>query len=269
MRNLNKIQYIKPNIGHFPNLSPIINHGFSWGANAKNMSFKYGKNSEVRENIKEFLKKLEMGDIYHSFNILSQHKDKIIDIKEKNYKPSPNGVMLKCDAAFTSLPKTTITVKPADCTTAIVHGKNSDTEIIGIIHTGRHGVQAELPKKAVKHILKEYGIKPHKITLAIVPSISKESKKFIHTQELDPKIWDGFIKKENGYYHILETELALKQYKKAGIIDKNISIYNVDTYQGAKDGVCFSNALEYELAQKNIPIKKGRFIVAIRMKKPN
>ncbi len=266
MKILKEVQYIKPNIGYLPGLSQFVNHGFSWGKPAKNMSFKYGKNSKVRNNIKKFLKELNMGNIYHSFNILSQHKDKIIDIKSQDYKPNPNGIMLKCDAAFTTLPDVTITVKPADCTTAIVYGKNSSNKIIGLIHSGRRGVQVELPLKAVKHINKAYGIKPNEVKIGIVPSISKESKIFEHIRELDTNIWDGFIEKKNGKYHVMETELALKQYKEAGVQDKNIFLYDVDTVQGTKDGLCFSQTLEYKAEKKGLPFRKGRFIVAVSSK---
>lgn len=268
-RELAKIHYLYPNIAYFPLLQKQVRHGFSWGKEAGNMQFSFGDLVEVRMNVQKFLKKLDMGDIKDSVSMITELSDRIVDIDVKlveRLKRHRFGRGVKCDAFFTNLPNITLTVKPGDCTTAIIYAlTESKDEVIGIVHTGRLSAEKELPRKAIKHLIQKYKCKKSDIKVAILPHLHKENRKFAHLDTFkNLKVWEGFINKRGGYYYVSEEGLVISQYLDLGILKKNLQIYDIDTFVAAQRGETFSHKYHYEMEQEGKKVPIGRYIVGVR-----
>ncbi len=270
MKTYTQINYLNSNTGYFPELTKYLLHGFSWGKESKNMEFK-DNIAQTKLEIKRFLTNLTIKDeIYNTFVINAQHSDDIVYIDNssmKEYKPNPLGRKVKCDALFTNSKEIILTIKPADCTTAIVYAESSKLgAITGIVHTGRRGVSKELTIKAIKYLVEELKCNLESIKLCILPHIAKENNTFTHIQEFDMNIWKDYIELENNIYYICESELAIKQYQQAGVQDENITIYNIDTYTAAENQEGFSYKYNYEMRKMGKEGREGNYYVAIQLK---
>jgi copper oxidase (laccase) domain-containing protein len=264
---LKKVQFLHSNIGYFPPLQKYLAHGFSWDKGAGNMQFSLGDPVEVRASVLEFLDKLDMGGIRDSVHMIPEHGDRIMDIDKDEYtslKQHRFGRSVRCDAVFTKLPNVTLTVKPADCTTAIVFCKKQN--IVGLIHSGRRGVEAFFPQKSINHLIDHYGCEVCDICIGIVPHLFKENRQFENIDDLDKEVWKGFVEKKGGYFYPAETELAIKQYQDSGILDKNFFVYDVDTFAAASKGKTFSFKYHLEMKRQGKKVPEGRFMVAVRRK---
>lgn len=266
-RFIKKIHYKYPNIGYFPSFKKLFLHGFSWGKNSGNMQFSLGNPVDVRMNVQKFLDTLKMGKINDSVNVIPEHSDRIIDINRERYqslKTHRFGRSIKCDAVFTDQSNITLTTKPGDCTTAIIFCKRPENkDVIGIIHTGRRGVEVSLPQKTIRHIVKQYNCHVGDIHIGIVPHLFQINRKFENVDDLDKRVWKGFIEEKDGYFYPGETELAIKQYLDIGIKDENFYVYNVDTYEAASKGEAFSYKYHLEMSKEGKKVPEGRFIVAV------
>ncbi|MBU0975748.1 MAG: laccase domain-containing protein [Patescibacteria group bacterium] len=269
-KKLHKVKFLNSQTGFSPQLRHLINHGFSWGKESGNMDFAFGDSLGVRLRIQQFLTDLHMGSIRDSINMIPEHSDRIVDIdktKTDRLKRHRFGKNINCDAVFTKRDNITLTTKPADCTTAFVFAQNLSKEtIIGIIHSGRRGVEMKLPQKAVAHICQKYHCKSDNILLSVVPHLFQENRRFENIDDLDASAWKGFIKKREGYFYPDETGLAIKQYLDSRISQKNLEVHNIDTFEEAHKGNTFSYKYHLEIKKKGGKAPEGRFIVAIRKK---
>jgi copper oxidase (laccase) domain-containing protein len=273
---LKTLKFKQPGIATLPIFEGMLNNGFSWGKDMGNMSFSVGNQQGVLQRIQKFLSAQDMGDISDSINMYAQHGDIIVDIDEavlEKLPPSREGRDIKCDAFFTKLPNLTLTLKPADCTSAILYcelstdGRRCANDVVmGIVHTGRRGTSLELPKKVIGHLESKYQCDSEKIKIGIVPSLSKENRRFEHIRGIEnKKVWEGFIEKKNSGYYPDETKCVLHQYIDAGVKDENIQVYDVDTFEAAANKESYSYKYRYEMKKKGVEIEDGRFIVAARI----
>ncbi len=266
---LKDIQYIKPNVGYFPNLPSNIIHGFSWG-NQKNMQFSLGDFIQTRQNVQEFYDSLGLGNFRDSILMLPEHKDNIITIDKLNlnsFNKTRFGISVSADTIFTREHNLAISVKPADCTTAIIYAKDKSLESIsGLVHSGRRGVELFLPEKSISYLIANFDLELKDIFVCIVPHLFLLNRKFENIDQLNYDVWKDFIRKEDNYYLVGETEFAIHQYIKAGIPESNITIYDVDTYEAAKNGLTFSYKYHYEMERIGISVPDGRNIVVTCIK---
>jgi len=117
--------------------------------------------------------------------------------------------------------------------------------------------------KAIKFLKKQYNVNPENIHIGIVPHLFKKNRRFENIEDLDLKKWNGFIEKKDNYFYPDETGLAIKQYKDTGIPDENIQIYDIDTYESAKNGETFSYKYHLEMQKQGIEVPDGRNILAV------
>lgn len=271
MQSLKYIHYfLEDEIAYFPHLQDKLIHGFSWGKNSKNMDFSRGSIPEVKSNVKDFLQKLNLPPIYETFNVKAEHKDNIIFI-DQEYKdqsnPNPLGRTLNCDAAFTNCKDVCITVKPADCSTAIVYAKSSTLgEITGLIHAGRRGIDLMFPQKCINYLVNELKCTLDSISINIVPYLFQESRRYHDTKELKLDSWSKYIIEKDGYFYPAEVEFAIDQYLSTGILESNLTVYNIDTYKSAKNGLGFSYKFHYDATKEGLGVRDGRFIVATKLR---
>lgn len=269
-KHIKSIKFIKPGIGYLPSLQPHVINGFSWGKNSGNMSFNYGEFNEVLKNVKNFFKALNIGRVEDSVHMGAQHGDTIVDITQDHIdkiKANPENQLIECDAFFTKLPDVTLTIKPADCTTALIYALNQNRErIIGIVHSGRIGVSLEVPRKAVEFLVKTYSCDPTEIKIGIPPHLSQKNRKFEHIDGVEnKKVWEGFIEEKDGFFYLGAAECTIDQYIKSGVKEENIEVYDVDTFEAAQRGETFSHKYCVEMEKKGKDIPEQRMIVAIRM----
>lgn len=262
--------YLKDSIAHFPELAPVLIHGFSYGKNSKNMDLKLGQSLAVKKNIKTFLGQLGADFIYNSFNLAAEHLDNIVFLDETtraDYPPRSTGRPVKVDAVFTNQKDLTLTVKPGDCTTAIVYAESSKYgKITGLVHSGRRGITLSLPTKAIKYLVDELSCDLDTLRLAIVPHIFQMSRTHSNESEFPTAIWEKHMLVKDGYFYPDEAGCAIQQYKDAGVLDQNISIYEIDTYQAAKDGESFSYRYHHDSTLAGKDVRNGRFIVATKLR---
>lgn len=272
MKKYLEIEYLlQDKIGYFPELEEQLIHGFSWGKESQNMDYSKGEISTVKQNIKLFFHDLNIGNLFDSFNLKVEHKDKIVFIDNRyklNFKPTPLGNSLECDCAFTNCQDVILTVKPADCTTAIIYAKSkNEGNITGLIHTGRRGVEAGLPKKSIGFLKNDLQIDFDTLKIAIVPHLFQIHRKFKNMIDLNMDLWKKYtIYKEENYFPG-ETEFALDQYLQAGVPNKSLILYDVDTYESAKNGATFSYKYHLDCSEDGKVVRDGRFIVATRLRK--
>jgi len=268
MKIYRSIQYIQNGIGYFPDLYKYVNHGFSWGRISGNMSFSHDDVASVRQNIRSFFEKLEMGDIRNSIHMIPEHKARIITIDKNTIKTLPNhrfGRACYCDVLLTQLSHETLTVKVGDCTTAIIYAKSKHTKgIIGLVHTGRRGAEMKLPLKLVSYLIKSLDFNKEDIIVGIVPHLFKKNRKFENLKKIrDRNIWNGFIEKRKRFFYIDETGLVIDQYIRAGIHPNNLFVYHVNTFRAAASGDTFSHKYHLEMEKKGKSAPEGRFLVAV------
>ena len=259
------IKYKEHNIGYFPEFENLLKHGFSWGKNIGNMSFAFGNKNEVKKNVQNFLHILNVGNINESFVISPEHSDNIVEI-DKVHDSSELGIEISCDVLITQMKNTTLTLKPGDCTSVILYAIDSSNKpIVALIHLGRRGVELLLPIKVINHLKNRYGVKVKDIKIGIVPHLFKENRKFENIDKLDKSVWGNFIEEKNGFFFPMETEFAINQYKSAEVLDKNIFLYEVDTYEATKKGDSFSYKYSLEMRKKGVETQEGRFIIAVSL----
>lgn len=263
---LNEVVFINENIGYIPLLNGIVNHGFSWGKKAGNMSFSYGEKQETKDRINAFLNKLKMPSIESTVNIAAEHGEIITDITEEILESTQNtniGRSLKCDAMFTKIINLPLTIKPADCTVSIIYGVSGIGEnILGLVHAGRRGLDLQLPYKAIGHMIDKYKCDIKSIKIGITPTITIQNHFIRNISELNyPEHWNGFTRERDGLIYLDFIGQILSQYSSIGLTSDQVQLYNVDTYEAAKDGETFS----HRYWQMNPTYTKGRMLVAAQL----
>lgn len=259
-----EIKYLKVNVGYFPRLNNFVKHGFSWG-NQADMSLK-NKDDIAKKNNQDFFDSIELTKLEDSLMISSEHKDNIVFVNEGNLDLFPKGkiaIPISCDALFTNIPALPISIRVADCTTAILYAKTFDNiEITGIVHTGRRSAELLLAKKSIDYLVNQQNVNLETIEIGIVPSISKVNYKFQNLENIQAEVWGSFISKEGDYFEVDVLNFVIKQYLDAGISRDNIEVYEVDTYESAKNKLTFSHRYYSENKDIDKNLVDGRFIVA-------
>ena len=263
VHTLTSVQYNASGIGHFPLLQDV-KHGFSWGLGAGNMAFAYGDFQEILQRKRDFFHQAQIGAIENSIVISPQHSDGIVFVDQTllfAQEQSDIGLEVCADAVFTSISELTITIFIADCLTSIVYGiDSSDKPFVGIIHTGWRGLDAQLPTKAIAACCDYYSVKPDTILMGITPFLAKNNSRLAHFDGFSnvQRLFPYFDTTDDGYLFDLGA-CALGQYTAAGISEKNIQMYAIDTFDEARKG----NAFSHRYATENNALN-GRFLVAVQ-----
>ena len=164
------------------------------------------------------------------------------------------GVNYVCDAIFTTIPKLTLSVKPADCYISIIEAENTEGKVIGMIHSGFMGTQLQLPLIAIKHLLNKYKVDINSIKIGITPGIKRY---FLNVgSNYDLSCWENFYETYDDLIYFDIQGLIIDQYLNAGIDPSRICAYDIDTYERAKDKITFSHRYS---KLNNTP--EGRMIV--------
>ena len=235
------------------------------------MAYTFGDVREVYKRNVRFFQGAGLGHPKNSINIIPEHSDRIVDItpeRVSSWDEKKIGYALHADAIFTTIRHQTLTVKPADCTTVFVYVELTDFKtLIGIIHSGWRGVDADLPTIAIEYIKKKYQLDPTQIHLAMLPHISKDHRTYENIDAfINLEKYASFMEKKGELYHFDEAGCALSQYQSAGVPGENIVVCDVDTYTEAQLGRTFSQKLNVDEKRLGKPTVEGRFLAAIAIR---
>ena len=187
---------------------------------------------EYRENIeKDFFK-------YINFNINKAvfmhqvHKNNVVKIDESNIHlfGGKEKLVEGADALITNLKNTPLVVQTADCAPIILYCDESKS--MAAIHSGWRGTVQNITKKTIDLMKKEYNANPSNMYAYIAPYIAQKD------YEVGDEVDVHFKNKAmiNNKWHI-DNGLEIKsQMIECGILENNIEISNINTY----DEYCYS-----------------------------
>lgn len=260
-----------------PNLAKIngLLHGFSLRSDG-NMSYKYGNEKKVSQNIKIFWASLrkrynKVTPILSLQNLVlidPEHKDKIIEIGddlEKLQRFHEFG-FVQCDALITTKKNILLGLLQADCIPIIIY--DAEQNVLALIHAGRRGVSLRLPEKVVEQLVTKYKCKPEKLLVGIGPAITVNS--YVRkVREIPDKLrekWGKYIIPQDKDMVGLDMHsFVLDQLMSKGVLKQNIFVSNVDTgaTKCTKTGeLCFFS--HYQEKRDN-GIEVGRFLTVVGM----
>lgn len=188
--------------------------------NAKDITLEYRDNAE-----KEFFKNINF-DIDKSVFMHQVHKDNIIKIDNNNINLfGGRGKLAEdTDALITNLKNTPLIVQTADCVPIILYCKKTNS--MGAIHSGWRGTVQNITEKTIKLMIKEYNACPSDMYAYIGPYIA------LKDYEVGDEVAMHFDNKTiiNNKWHI-DNGLEIKaQMLKCGILENNIELSNLNTY---------------------------------------
>ncbi|MDO4458694.1 MAG: peptidoglycan editing factor PgeF [Clostridia bacterium] len=145
------------------------------------------------------------------------------------YRPKD---MESIDGLCTDDPGVTLVVYAADCVPLYYY--DPEHKAIGLAHAGWRGTANDMAGTMVRKMQTEFGTDPHKLIVAIGPSIGPESfevdkpcaDEFLATEGMDAFVTDD----KNGKYHVDLWAVNREFLVRAGVKFENIEIGNVDTY---------------------------------------
>lgn len=152
------------------------------------------------------------------------HEANIINIRSRAEK------VPDCDGFVTNIPNMFLCVVVADCAPILFFDPKA--KAIGICHAGLLGTQEEIVEKTVEALIKCYKSNPRNLIVGIGPSICGKCYKKID-------LW----------------EKNKKQLLEAGVLEKNIEISNICTFENNE--AFFSNSFDKG--------KAGRFAAVISL----
>ncbi len=104
--------------------------------------------------------------------------------------------------------------------------------VCGLVHAGWRGVDQELPRIAVEHMVQRYGCDASQIIVGISPGLQKESATFEHFKDFNPanqKKWQPYIERIEDHYRADWIRYAKDQLIAAGISLPYIEDSAIDT----------------------------------------
>lgn len=259
-----------------------IYHGFSWGKESANMSYKYAgeeEGSTVKERIGAFLD--SVGIRYENDgNTIGKFEGTHLQTQEITFEDLKTQPETEVEANFiyTKDPRILLSIKPADCDVSILYAKNKDgKDLVGIVHSSALSANAGLPRYAIDYLDEAEGVNPATIKIGITPGISKHHYSISQASDvIKNKTIDKVIMERNWKQHIALINPSLgdeqlravditgataMQFIEAGVTPANIEVYDLDTYTSAESGESFSNRYSVEAGKP-----QGRYMVAVKLK---
>jgi copper oxidase (laccase) domain-containing protein len=272
---LKDVQYLAPGIGILPSFAELpVRHGFTWGASSDNMAYKQhlGDPSIITQRNERAFQTLGMSPVREAVvmeDLVMVYCD-ITPAYLKSKQITERGIFTSAHAVFTTLPEVPLVVKPGDCTVSLIYGVSQDQEpVIGMIHSGRNELGSEIPTKAINHLQETYGCDPTNVKVGILPSLGVENH-LIRAEDTEKvigetTIWDNYMNTSpNGDIYLDGPKLLVSQLKKSGIPGRNIELYDIDTYDAAKQGQSFSHRYATDTQTSD---RMGRFLIAIELER--
>ncbi len=210
---------------------PKVTTGVSTDTHS-NLSYKWSDRPlEVRENRQSFFKELGVNESQVAATQVIGGKD-FHDVNEQDRgrgidKPEEG---LVGDGFFTSKPDTYLFILVGDCLALFLY--EPVKKVCGLVHAGYLGVDQQLPKLAVHHMVKKYGCDPKEIRAAFSPALQKESTVLENFDKFNQETinrWQPYIKESGGKYTIDWLQYAQDQLIELGVPDHQVERCPINT----------------------------------------
>ncbi len=197
-------------------------------------------------------------------NQVHQNKVVVITPEEKGLGVFDKKTAIQgCDAMITAEPEICLCVMSADCLPLLFFDEKRG--VVGACHAGWRGTVSLIAQETIKAMQYHFDCQPEDILVGLAPCISTEKYPIGNEiVEIVKEIFgttEGFLKE---YSHSSQKHFDLHytnifQLKEMGIIENNIEVLNLCTYQNQND---FFSARHAQHNQK----QTGRFCAGIMLK---
>ena len=144
-----------------------------------------------------------------------------IDDKESNEE--------KADGLVTSLKNVPLLIFTADCVPLVFY--DSEKEVVGLAHAGWRGTYDNIAEGIVEILIKDYKCIKENIKVIIGPSVSGDNYEVSYelVEKFSVHNIDNYYKKYGDKYYLDLWSINKGLLKRAGILDKNITLANFCT----------------------------------------
>lgn len=238
--------------------NPELVVGFSTAMDG-NMSYKWGKASDVRDARQAFCNKLgiDVGDVVA---ISLVHGTEIIkpSLNDAGKGMFPDGTdNFEADGLMTNIVGLGMCFVVADCMPVVVYDPKH--KAVALLHAGRRGVEQDILKVALQKMAVSYKTNAQDVFVGIGPGISAESYVFDTDEGVDKDFWgDDFVLGSDKKFHMDNKNKLLKQAIELKIPKNQIEISKIDTYTSPE---YFSHRISYDKGEP-----EGRFAAVVFLK---
>ncbi len=165
------------------------------------------------------------------------HGDRICCMEPPDWYGDSRAVLLKTDAAFTTLPHSYLLVSTADCIPAVITDRAGS--FVGVAHLGWRNLVADLTGKVIAALRTRYGVAPASLVVGLGPAIYPCCYVFEHPMQKDDPFWQPFLHEHgNGRYGIDLPAAFEAQLRRHGVPAAHIHTTGLCT--GCHTGTFFS-----------------------------
>jgi len=133
------------------------------------------------------------------------------------------------DGFFTNKLDTYLFVITGDC--LVLFLLEPEKRVCGLVHAGYKGVDKELPRLAVEHMVRHYGCQPDKIRVGFSPALQQTVLE--HLDKFDQERlnrWQPYLSGSAGHYLVNWVGFATNQLIAAGIRPDQMENLGLDTF---------------------------------------
>jgi YfiH family protein len=192
-----------------------------------NMDFRFGSESEALSNREKFLTKHKLSPA-DCLVMELEHQDKIVIVDAGSQHHSLGTVV--AEALITQQKNLALFLLTADCLPVVLY--DPVTHTVALAHLGRKPTEKKLLPQVIRTMENAFQVTPNNLQVFIGPGIHKESYIFdILPPALSPE-WQPFITHlPSGKFSLDILNYNKSQLTECGVLEKNIIVSPVDTYQ--------------------------------------
>jgi YfiH family protein len=192
-----------------------------------NMDFRFGSESEALSNREKFLTKHKLS-LADCLVMELEHQDKIV-IVDAGSKHDSLGTIV-AEALITQQKNLALFLLTADCLPVVLY--DPVTHTVALAHLGRKPTEKKLLPQVIHMMQNTFQALPSNVQVFIGPGIHEEAYIFDSLPaEFSPE-WQPFITKTlTGTWSIDLVGYNISQLVECGVLEKNIIVSPVDTYQ--------------------------------------
>ena len=150
------------------------------------------------------------------------HGNEILTVKDS--APGCFAGPPEADAVITSVPRTAIIAKLADCQGIILY--DPERHVTAVVHAGWRGQVSNITARVVDRMAEEFGCRREALRAAVSPSLGPCCAEFVSYREIFPSFFRRFMVKEN-YFDL--WNLTSFQLQESGVLADNISVAGLCT----------------------------------------
>ncbi len=157
------------------------------------------------------------------------HTDKVVLVQNRDCGV---GYIAVADAMITGQKGVALSIVTSDCLPVFFHDPVLD--VLAVAHAGWRGVYAQIVPKTLTRMHSEYGSNPAGVLVWIGPHIAKDSYCFGESHFNDSPANEYFeslggVDHKDGLFCVDLAHIVRTQLIKAGVLEKNIEVSDVDT----------------------------------------